>query len=255
MNVKSWLKRAKTRINPLDAELILLQVLKEKDRSFLVANDERELTEEEAKKAEEFILRREKGEPLAYILGFREFYGRKFVVSPDTLIPRPESEEIVEIVKKIGPKKILDVGTGSGCLAVSLKLEIPEAEVLASDISEKALEIAKKNAEKFRAEVHFVQSDLMEKIDGEFDTIVANLPYVDRNWEWISESLKFEPETALFAEKEGLELIFKLLEQAKKRCKNLVLEADTCQHEKIIAKAEENGYRFVEKSGFILWFA
>ncbi|MBQ2660215.1 peptide chain release factor N(5)-glutamine methyltransferase [Candidatus Saccharibacteria bacterium] len=250
MNVSSWLKQAKTRIDSLDAELILLDVLGKRERSFLVAHDDMGISRYE-KELERRVLRREKGEPLAYIVGRKEFFGREFLVSPEVLIPRPESEAMVEIVKKLKVRRILDVGTGSGCLAVSLKLEKPEAEVVGVDISAGALGVAKKNAEKLGAKVQFLQSDLLEKVEGDFDVIVANLPYVDRDWEFIS-GIEFEPESALFAEDGGLFLIKKLILEAKKRTKYLVLEADPCQHEKIVDFARTNGFEFAEKSGFVL---
>lgn len=129
-----------------------------------------------------------------------DFYGRDFIVTPDVLIPRPETEMMVDAVlslvgksilpgvKPNKPKlsqeiKILDVGTGSGCIAITLKKEIPKAQVSASDVSEKVLKIARKNAENLGAKVRFLRSDLLDDISGDFDVIVANLPYVDENWD------------------------------------------------------------------------
>lgn len=256
MNVDSWLKQAKTHKNlRLDAELILLEALGKSDRTFLVGHGDYKLSVAELKKADELFLRRKNGEPLAYIFGFKEFYGRRFLVDKNVLIPRPETEEIIEIIKKLKPKRILDVGTGSGCVAVTLKLENPEAEVFAVDVSGSALKKAKENAENFSADVNFLKSDLLDRVDENFDVIVANLPYVDKNWEWIKkDELGFEPELALYAENGGLELIFKLLKQAENRCQYLILEADPCQHERIIAEAEKNGFKNRGKDGFILTF-
>ena len=212
--------------------------------------------------------------PKAYKLGVQDFYGRDFLVTPDVLIPRPETEMMIDAVLNLvgraylpGMKpseavlpnnlKILDVGTGSGCIAVTLKLELPEADVSACDISEKSLLIAKRNAERLDAKVKFSQSDLLEGISGVFDVIVANLPYVDKNWNWLDlEALEAEPELALFAEDGGLKLIFELIRQvvAGQRAKYLLLEADPCQHEEIKKYALAQGLEHIETRGFCLTF-
>ncbi len=222
---------------------------------------------------------------------YAEFYGRNFVVSNDVLTPRPESEQIIDAVLNLagvpylpgvrasenvlgGSISILDVGTGSGCLAVTLKLELEKGflgavqtsdkqgserknflDVQGVDISEKALVVARENAENLGAEVEFFRSDLLSNIDFVPDVIVANLPYVDRNWEWLDfESLKTDPDIALFAEDEGLELIKKLiLEASRREIKFLVLEADPCQHKKIIDFAKN--YDLLEIRGFVLVFS
>ena len=209
--------------------------------------------------------------PKAYKDGFKEFYGRDFLVSPDVLIPRPETEALIEIVLSLAGKqympgvavpervlperpKILDVGTGSGCIAVTLRLELPEAEITACDISIEALEIARKNAEKFDARVNFLESDLLNNIVGRYDVIVANLPYVDKSWPWIS-GIEYEPDVALYAENKGLDIINKLLEQVVGRTKYLVVEADPVQHEEIIKKAESLNIRHLKTRGYQLLFA
>ena len=210
--------------------------------------------------------------PKAYKDGAQEFFGREFLVSPDVLIPRPETEAMVEMVLSLAGKeylpgvavpdsvlpekpRILDVGTGSGCVAVTLKLELPEAEVSACDISLPALEVAEKNARRLKAEVEFMKSDLLSAVGkcDKFDVIVANLPYVDRSWPWIS-GVECEPDLALYAEDGGLELIFRLLEQAAGRTKYLILEADPYQHKKIVSFAEKRDYKLIRKSGFQLLF-
>lgn len=200
-----------------------------------------------------------------------DFYGRDFIVTPDVLIPRPETEMMVDAVLNLAGKaylpgvkpaprvlpenpRILDVGTGSGCVAVSMALELPKARVVACDISEKALNVARENAANLEAEVEFVKSDLMNDIPGDFDVVVANLPYVDENWDWIDkEALSKEPEIALYAEDEGLALIKKLISQvAERKINYLILEADPCQHEAVIAYATNNNYSLLENRGFCL---
>ena len=202
-----------------------------------------------------------------------DFYGRDFIVTPEVLIPRPETEMMVDAVlnlmgkpilpgvKPSRPKlpqncSILDVGTGSGCMAVSLALELPEARVTACDISDTALEIAKENAKNLGAEVKFVKSDLMNEIKGDFDIVVANLPYVNKNWDWIDKkALSAEPVIALYAEDGGLALIKKLINQASKhKVYYLILEADPCQHGRVLKYANIHNYQLLETRGFILTF-
>ena len=201
------------------------------------------------------------------------FYGREFAVNPDVLIPRPETEMIIDAVLNLVGKpflpgikpnkamlslnlKIVDVGTGSGCIAVTLKKEIPEAEITATDISKTALNVAKENAKKFGTDINFVESDLLDKIDFAPDLVVANLPYVDKDWDWIDkEALTKEPSIALYAENRGLALIYKLIDQvAEQKISHLILEADPCQHEAIINYAMEKKYVLQETRGFILNF-
>ena len=217
--------------------------------------------------------------PRAYKTGAQEFFGREFLVNPDVLIPRPETEAMVEMVLSLAGKsyltgvvvppavlpkcpRILEVGTGSGCVAVTLKLEMPEAEIFACDVSEKALKVAVKNAEKFgvldgKTGVKFAKSDLLsayEKRDEnepDFDVIVANLPYVDRSWPWIT-GVGSEPEIALYAGDGGLELIFKLLKQVRNRTKYLIIEADPVQHDRIAEEIKNCGYELVKISGYQL---
>ena len=202
-----------------------------------------------------------------------DFYGREFVINSDVLIPRPETEQMIDMVLNLAGKPylpgvkpgeavlaedlaILDVGTGSGCIAVTLKLELPKARVVASDVSEKALAVAKENAKNLGAEVEFRQADLLDGLDFQPDVAVANLPYVDENWEWIDkEALSKEPSLALYAEDGGLALIKKLIDQVTERkIKHLILEADPCQHECIQEYAKEKGFTLRETRGFILYF-
>lgn len=201
------------------------------------------------------------------------FYGREFLITPEVLIPRPETEMLVDAVLILAGKaylpgviparpklpkncRILEVGTGSGCIAVSLALELPEVKIAASDVSSEALRVARENAARLGAKVEFVQSDLMMDVRGDFNVVVANLPYVDENWEWIDKkALSKEPRLALYAEDGGLELIKKLIDQASERkIPFLILEADPCQHERIMNYAGERGYSLLETREFGLVF-
>lgn len=279
MKIRDWLKTARYEVEGLDAELILLEALrrvrKEKfllDRSELVKRSEDELGSTELKIAENLLKQRKSGLALAYILGYKEFYGRKFKVNKNVLIPRPETEEVLEVVltrvQKICSErdlakrvKVVDVGTGSGCIACSVALENAHTEVLGMDISAEALAVAKQNAEELGVEVEFRQSDLIEQCEALPDIIVANLPYVDKNWSW-NLDLDFEPRLALYAEDKGLALIKLLLDEIKEKWYNemmatksrifVILEADTCQHEAIIKYAKSNKYKFLKTRGFSL---
>lgn len=263
MNVNSWLKKATTSVNRLDAELILAHTLGV-ERSFLHAHPEKELTEAQIRQSDHNLQRRAQNEPLAYITGVKSFYGRDFKVTKDVLIPRPETEVLIEIAKNLKPATVLDVGTGSGCIAITLAKELETAQITAVDISKKALKIAQENAQKHLAKVDFRHSDLLSdlKNTAKYDLIVANLPYVDQKWDWLSPELQFEPAIALFARDDGLEQIKKLIGQAPahlKRGGHLLLEADRSQHQKIADFAIKTGNftlveprTDVEKSGLAL---
>ncbi|MBQ3470204.1 HemK family protein methyltransferase [Candidatus Saccharibacteria bacterium] len=202
------------------------------------------------------------------------FYGRDFIITPDVLIPRPETEQLIDAVLTLASKPflpgikapsrelpknpvILDVGTGSGCIAITIKKELPEATVYASDISEKALKVAKKNASAQNAPISLIISHLIKNVKLKRlkpDLVVANLPYVDKTWDWLDlNSLKKEPEIALFAEDGGLALIKELIDEASAlKIPRLLLEADPCQHDKIALYAEKKGYLLINITGFIL---
>ena len=244
MNIASWLEKAKAKVPSIDAELILLNILREKDRTYLVTHDTRFLTDVEEEKANYYLSERIKNKPLAYIINSKEFYGREFYVDENVLIPRPETEDAIDIIKEIVTKNrieypiIYDIGTGSGCIAITAKLEIPNAKVVAIDNSDGALEVAKKNSENLKADIIIKKSDLLNSIlDNNIDIIVANLPYVNKTWDWLDfESLQYEPLSALYASNDGLALIYELINQAAARpdARHLVLESDPSQHEKII---------------------
>ncbi len=210
----------------------------------------------------------------AYNRGLQDFYGRDFLIAPSVLIPRPETEAIIDIVKSLAGKsilpgvkarepkiaenaKILDVGTGSGCIAITIKKELPFTTVTGVDIDESTLEIAGKNAERLAADVKLIKSNLLKNIKEQYDIIIANLPYVDPEWDWLDkEALSIEPSIALYAEDHGLALIKELIDQAKLNPpKYLILEADPCQHEEITKYATKNGFQHAETRGFALLFS
>ena len=255
MIISEWLKIAakslKTANIPsarLDAELILANTLR-KNRTYLHAHLDEEIDPRRFDIANARLDLRLDRVPIAYILGYKEFYGRKFTVSPSVLIPRPESEDLISLfleltASEIAEKVLIDVGTGSGCLGITAKLERSNLSVILSDISKPALNIAEKNANALNADVHIQQQSLLNGQLKPVDYIFANLPYVDKNWD-VSPELQYEPEIALFAEDEGLKLILQLISQVP-RCLTseglLFIEADPQQHNRIIDEAMKNGF-------------
>jgi release factor glutamine methyltransferase len=188
------------------------------DRSHLFAHPERELSAQEAACYRRLVERRAAGEPTQYLLGVREFFGRDFEVNPAVLIPRPETELLVEAVLEKAPEtvRVLDVGTGSGCIAVTLACERPSWEIYAADISKPALTVAENNARRLEARVEFRHGDLTEPFSDEsFDVVVSNPPYVaQRDRPTLSRELRWEPELALFAGDDGLDIYRRLVPAA-----------------------------------------
>lgn len=207
----------------LNAEVLLMFVLG-CDRAHLYAHPERELSAEEQARFDAAIRERATGKPTQYITGHQEFWGMDFVVSPAVLIPRPETEHLVETALELArvwpAPRIIDVGTGSGCIALALAKELPQAEVLAVDISAEALAVARANAERLRLQrVRFQQGDLLEGVDAaSFDLVVSNPPYVgEAEPEKAQREVReFEPKVAVFAGPQGMEVYQRLIPQAER---------------------------------------
>lgn len=193
--------------------------------------------------------------PLSHLVGFEYFYDRKFKVTKDVLSPRMETEEliykVIEYVKASNKNnlKILDLCTGSGIIAITLKKELDQIsiDVVASDISEEAIEVAKENAQYHDADVRFIQSDIFNNINDKFDIIVSNPPYIDRKDEVTMKEnvLNYDPHLALFAEEEGMYFYRKIIEQAKDYLKEngvMFFEIGYDQKDKIIKLSKKNGY-------------
>ena len=192
----------------LDAQMLAAHVLGQ-DRSYVLAHGPDRV---ELPAFDQLVGRRARREPLAYILGWREFYGRRFNVTPDVLIPRQETETIIDhVLATDAQQTILDIGTGSGCIAVTLALEMSSATVTAVDVSGPALEVARSNAEALGADVQFMQSDLLGDLAGrEFDLVVSNPPYVAAKYSLMPEVRRHEPHLALFAGDDGLDVYRRL---------------------------------------------
>lgn len=188
----------------------------------VMAFPEVEVSADQAALFRQLVARRVAGEPIAYLLGEREFYGRMFAVSPAVLIPRPETELLVELamerLRGVDRPRILDMGTGSGIVAITLALELPAAEVWALDVSEAALAVAQTNAQALGARVQFVRSDWYSQLpaDLRFDLIASNPPYIETNDHHLSEGdLRFEPQNALTDFGDGLSCLRQIYGQAK----------------------------------------
>jgi release factor glutamine methyltransferase len=209
----------------LNAETLLMFALS-CDRAYLFAHPERELTPQEKINYQEAVAQRARGIPTQYITGHQEFWGMDLIVSPAVLIPRPETEHVVEaaldLVRNRGrasSPSIIDVGTGSGCIALALAKELPQAEIHATDISAAALEIARANAARhgFDSRIRFHQTNLLHGFEsGIFDLVVSNPPYVGESEadQVQLEVRKYEPRNAVFAGPTGLEVIERLIPQA-----------------------------------------
>jgi len=167
----------------MNAELLLMFTLS-CDRAYLFAHPERELAPEEESRYETALSERSRGVPAQYITGHQEFWGMDLIVSPAALIPRPETEHVIETVLELrgldAAIRIVDVGTGSGCIAMALAKELPGADIHATDISCEALEVARANAARHQLDrrIHFHQTDLLEGLSDQFDVVVSNPPYV-----------------------------------------------------------------------------
>ncbi len=237
--------------NPrLCAEVLLAHILRV-DRTFLYAHDDRVISEQESAALENAIYERISGVPVQYIVGHQEFYGRDFVVNPSVLIPRPETEYIIESVLESSPPpnaRIIDVGTGSGCIAITLSLEIPSATVFAGDISEDALKVARRNAVRLGAAVGFVCMDVLDAVRGHFDFVVSNPPYVrqgelDRLQREVREH---EPHVALFSPDDELQIYRRLVGASRELLKSggrLIMEIGFAMEEAVLSLFDDSWQR------------
>ena len=240
----------------LDAE-VLLRFILDRDRTWLITHANEPLAGDKRKLFEDAVDRRAKREPLQYITGRQEFWGFEFTVTPDVLIPRPETELVVESAIRTAGKRpgltIIDLCTGSGCIAVSLAKELPGARIFATDVSEKALSVARENAgsHDVSSRIRFLEGDLFEPLEeldirGRVDIITANPPYI-RSGDLRSlqpEVRDFEPETALIAGPGGKEIHQKIIDSAPtflKRHGALIMEMGEGQAKGLIEIVNENG--------------
>lgn len=252
----AYFKKHNIKSPRLNAEHLLAHVLRVK-RLELYLKFERTLTESELAPLRDLVKRRGEGEPLQHLLGTVEFGGHVFLSDERALVPRPETEQLVELLisdfgSEFSKSSIIDVGTGSGVIALTLAIEFPEAEITAVDVSDDALALAQENAARLNLtdRVRFLKTNLLESVTGSFDLIVANLPYVStQDRQSLSREVLHDPQVAVFAGARGDELIGALISQAPAKLRPnglLALEIGTGQTEGVFSMLTEKNYRDIQ---------
>jgi release factor glutamine methyltransferase len=262
MTTSSWLKQAQSQLEAagiatarLDC-LVLLEDAIGHDRSWILTYPDHKLQGSEIEYLDTKIARRAEHVPLAYLRGHAEFYGREFQVTPHTLVPRPETESLIELLKGLGltpGTRLLDVGTGSGAIAITAYLELQGVYVSACDIDPECLNVARSNAAGLDAEVHFFESDLLGAAEPQ-DVVMANLPYVPDNFE-INLAASHEPRHALFGGVDGLDLYRRMFDQLAGTSNRYVLtESLPPQHAELATIAKAAGFSLEKTDDFIQLF-
>jgi release factor glutamine methyltransferase len=269
MEIDNWIAYATKTLSDSDIEtarldsLILLEMVLGKDRSWLLAHSENNINQADLDSLNKFITKRSTHYPLAYITGRSHFYNNQFFVNEHVLVPRPESETIIDVLKTITPgdkAAIIDVGTGSGALAITAKLLFPKIDVIAVDIDKNALDVASKNAVYLKTNITFFESDLLESLPVSLikdSILLANLPYVPGGFA-INKSAKLEPKAAIFGGINGLDLYSKLFDQIKapkSQPTYVITESLPQQHSNLESIASGAGYRCLETNDFIQLFS
>lgn len=267
MQLGQWLKSSTETLKKagigsarLDS-LILLEDATGRDRSYLLAHPEYSLTSDQLNSLSVKINQRSQHLPLAYIRGKTEFYGRTFITADTVLVPRIESEKIIEQMfstqKTLDhPPRIIDIGTGSGCLAITSKLESPNAIIEAVDISEEALDIARQNSDMHQTDIRFFISDLMQEAHGYYDIALANLPYVPDRYQ-INKAAENEPTIAVFGGAEGLDLyrnLFAQLNDSSRTALFVITESLPFQHDDLASIASDYSYGLLQTDDLVQIF-
>jgi release factor glutamine methyltransferase len=267
MTIHSWLNNAIQNLKDysvesarLDAKVLLADVL-DQDRSWVLAHPEVALSDSQLAVLDKQIKRRMKHEPIAYILGRQEFFGRDFAVTPDTLTPRPETETLVEcaldVLRRENVNLVADIGTGSGCIAITLSLELHDKPTafVGYDVSIPAITVAKKNAKLLASPATFHQANLHTDANlwRKADMIVANLPYVPTDFH-INLAASHEPEFAIFGGKDGLDYYRTLFGSLPSSCKYVITESLPPQHTDLTAIAKQHSYTLDKTQDFIQVF-
>ena len=242
---------------------IFLEDLLEKDRAWIIAHPEHELSSSQIQQIESRVKRRAQHEPLAYIRGKSEFYGRQFLVNSHTLEPRPETETLIELLKEVvTPRNNLqgvDLGAGSGCIAITLSLELPQIKVLATDVDVKCITVASSNQEILKSSVKFYRGNLLEPVASQLNEgyiVVANLPYVPSS-HTINRAAMFEPKHSIFGGEDGLDLyreMFAQITEMEAKPKLIFTEALPFQHPALEKLATEAGFALIKLDDFIQVF-
>jgi release factor glutamine methyltransferase len=239
--------------------LVLLEDVLNVNRAIVLAHPEQTLTRAQLTVLNKFITHRYNHVPLAYIRGRASFFGRDFMVNTNVLVPRPETEIMIELLLHTplpAKPRVADIGTGSGCIGITVSLELPRADVWLYDIDEQALSVAKQNARTLHASVHTSRANLLEGIAKSFDVIVANLPYVPEDYP-INQAAAHEPSLALFSGADGLNLYRRFWQQVAALAPqpaHIFTEALPQQHAQLANLAATAGYATIETEGFIQHF-
>jgi release factor glutamine methyltransferase len=252
----------------LDAQLLMAHTLR-RDRTWVLAHDDEALTPHQAADFEAFISRRSEHIPVVHLTGTREFYDLDMEITPDVLTPRIETEQMVDWAIKYAPQssRLIDIGTGSGAIAIAIAKHRPDLHITATDISERELAVARRNAKKHGVKLDFVVSDLWSQIPSSdldrkpattsgFDTIVTNLPYLRTDADLMPEVRK-EPAVALFGGPDGLDLYRRFLAGLPQHLNpggHLFTECDPWQHEDLLRVAAQYHLAPIEQGYFILGF-
>lgn len=260
--IHKWLQQAQRQLKdsgidsyPLDS-LILLERVTGLGKAHILAHQDKQLTNKESAKLEELLSRRTKREPLAYINEVKEFYGRDFYVDKRVLIPRPESESFIALLKKhkITHQNVVDVGCGSGALGITAKLELPTNKVTLLDIDSKALAVAHKNTLNLLADCTLVEGNLLPK-ENVFTVVLANLPYVPKDLS-VEAELSYEPSLALYANNNGMELYENLWKQISSQSNYYyaLTESLESQHAKMGQLASSAGFKLTDSDNLVQLF-
>ncbi|MEC8104234.1 MAG: peptide chain release factor N(5)-glutamine methyltransferase [Pseudomonadota bacterium] len=221
-SVSDWLNRAQTSLTDsesprADAELLLMHVL-DVNRAWLYTWPEKPLTESQQGSLDTLLARRIEGHPIAHLTGVREFWSLPLRVAPSTLIPRPDTETLIEWVLDLDlpdAARAIDLGTGTGAIALAIKSEYPAWAVEAVEFDADAHALAKNNAERLELDIHVIHGSWFERVTGHFDLIVSNPPYIDPDDHHLTEGdVRFEPASALVAEQSGLADLFHIIDHA-----------------------------------------
>lgn len=265
MNMGTWLRDATQELLSAGIEtarldcLVLLEDILNKNRTHILAHPDETLTSAQIDTLNTYIVRRAVHEPLAYIRGHTEFYGRTFLVDKHVLEPRPESETMIEMLLATAlPSQphVADLGTGSGALGITAALELPTLRVDLIDIDHAALAVAKKNVNMLSKNTKLIQNDLLTNMPAQYDVILANLPYVPDNFH-INPAAQAEPRIAIFGGPDGLDLYRRMFEQIKhltQKPSYIFTEALPPQHEILVQIAKDAGVKMTERSDFIQRF-
>lgn len=212
---REWRTRAANySIDMREVDLLIATALG-RSTTWVFAHDDHQVSDALRSQIDAMLVRRFEGEPTQYVRGFTEFYGRRFIADDRALIPRPETEMVVEntLRRVSGASRVLDIGTGTGCIAITIALELPEADVTAIDISVDALALARRNARELGGRVRFIASDVFDALDGSWDAVVGNPPYIPgHEMDGLQKEIfNFEPHLALTPGTAGTEIILRML--------------------------------------------